>query len=319
MKGKGIDFHALVRSDDVTQSLLKQSKLRFSEYGASSKKYVPESFSSFRDKMSLVKKLRSYDPDLILLINEPPPSPYSNILNIPSVVFVNRLLGENKKTIFNSADKIVVPDCYHFDVPKGKKLSHTSYHSLASLHPNRFTPDEGVLDELETEPESYVFVSFEREKKGHSSDDTYLRRKEKIDLVRNLDENRKVFIDGRGSVPDPLREYLPRIPLNKYNDLLAFSELAVGTNPEVLSGAGVLGVPWIYLSKYPTPVLEEQEVHYEIGTQVEDIEKAKEISEKLLSNEIKIDFKDIRKEILDDKIDLTSWMIEMLKEMEKYI
>ncbi len=292
--------------------------MRFSDYGDTSRRYLADFASSFRDKISLVRKIRSYGPDLILSVNELPPSPFESILSIPSVVFVDtRLEQKRKKAILNHADKVIVPDCYHYDIPDEKELRHSSYHSLAYLHPDRFTPDRGVLERLKVNSKGYVVVSFEKEEKRKSSKEDFPQRREKIDLVRDLAEHCRVFIDGRGSIPPPLREHLPPIPLTKYNDLLAYADLVVGDDPEVSSDAGVLGTPWIYIGESSPSFLEDQEVHYEIGSQVDEIEDAKELSFLLLEGEIEPDFESSRKNILEDKIDLTGWMIELVKKYEE--
>ncbi|MEF8835267.1 MAG: hypothetical protein V5A76_03850 [Candidatus Thermoplasmatota archaeon] len=237
-----------------------------------------------------------------------------------SIVFLdNKLRKKEERKLVNYADKIITPDCYPFELPPKKQISHPSYHSLAYLHPSRFEPDLQLLVELSIEPEHYIFVSFARKDWISGRKHNLLQRRKKIDIVRSLEDHYEVFVDERGFVPEPLEEYTPDIPLTEYNHLLANAGLALGDDPLVSSEAGVLGVPWILISDSMAPALEEQEIHYEIGTQVSDIEQAEEIAEMILTEEIEPDFEQARRDILEDKMDLTDWMIKLVEVYDRRI
>jgi len=320
LKSKGHNVLCLVRGDKVNKKYLLESDIKHSFYGSGLDSYLPQFFPKYRNQFSLVRKLVAFRPDLVFSVNSLPCSPYNSIFNIYSVTFLDRKLqNKEEKRIFNYADKIVTPDCYPFDVPSDKQLSYPSYHSFAYLHPKRFEADSTVLDSLTVKSKDYVFVSFARRSWEGFTDDDLLPRREKIDIVRNLSEHRRVLVDGRGSVPEPLAEYVPSIPLNRYNHLLANAELVVGDDPIICSEAGVLGIPWIFISKSSTPTLEEQEIQYEIGSQVESVEEADELAEMILTGEVEPDFDRARKEILNDKIDLTSWMIKFVEIYDRII
>ncbi len=320
LRGKGHDVLCFVRDDDVNREYIQDSDITHSFYGSGPKGYLPDFVSRYKNQFSLARKLFSFKPDLIFSVNSIPYSTFNSIFNIYSVTFLDRRLQKkDEKKIFRHADKIVTPDCYPFEVPSDKQVSHSSYHPFAYLHPNRFEADPTVLDDLTVEPNDYVLVSFaSRSWEGFTEEDL-LTRKEKIDIVREISEYRKVLLDGRGSVPEPLEEYVPSIPLRSYNQLMANSELVVGDDPIICGEAGVLGIPWIFISESSAPTLEEQEIQYEIGTQVESIEKADELAEMLLTGEVEPDFENAREKILNDKIDLTEWMVKFVEISEKII
>jgi len=317
---RGHKVLCLVRYDELNKKYLQGSNIKYSFYGSNQESCLPDLISKYRNQFSLVRKLIAFRPDLVFSVNSVPYSPFNSIFNIYSVAFLDRKLQKNdEKKIFSYADKIVTPDCYPFDVPSEKQLSHPSYHPFAYLHPNGFKSDPTVLDSLEVKSKDYVFVSFARRSWEGFTDDDLLPRREKIDIVRNLSEYRKVLVDGRGSVPKPLKEYVPALPLNRYNHVLANAELVVGDDPIICAEAGVLGIPWIFISQSSAPTLEEQEIQYEIGSQVESIEEADELAEMLLTGEVEPDFDRARKEILNDKIDLTEWMIRFVEIFEKTV
>ncbi|MFP4001802.1 MAG: hypothetical protein ACLFSM_07410 [Thermoplasmata archaeon] len=320
LEARGHKVLCFVRKEEGNIKYLKESDLNYTYYGPIAKKYVPRFVSHYQSRFSLMSKLMKFRPDLSFSVNAIPQSTYNSILNIYSVVFLDRRLKKkDEKRIFNYADKIVTPDCYPYDVPSDKHLSHPSYHPFTYLHPNNFDPDDSVLVSLGVEAKDYVFVSFARESWGGFSEDLLLSRKEKMDIVRGLAEHRQVFVDGRGSVPEPLEEYVPSIPVREYNHLLANSELVVGDDPIICSEAGVLGVPWLFIGETSAPTLEEQEIKYEIGSQIENVGDALELAEMLLTGEVEPDIARSRREILNDKIDLTKWILKFVEIYERRI
>ncbi len=314
LKKEGHNILLLVRGDYMNRKYLEGSDIKHSFFGSNLDSYLPQFVCKYRNQFSLVRKLVTFRPDLVFSVNSIPFSPFNSIFNIYSVTFLDRKLPKKEEnSIFNYADKIVTPDCYHFDVPSGKQLSYPSYPSFAYLHPKRFEADSTVLDSLGVKSKDYVFVSFARRSWEGFTEDDLLSRREKIDIVRDLSEHRRVIVDERGSVPEPLAEYVPSRPLKRFNHLLANAELVVGDDPIICSEAGVLGIPWIFISKSSTPTLEEQEIQYEIGSQVESVEKADELAEMILTGEVEPDFAGARRDILNDKIDLTSWMVKFVE------
>ncbi|MBS3816182.1 MAG: DUF354 domain-containing protein [Candidatus Thermoplasmatota archaeon] len=317
---KGHEVLTFSMKNDLTDDLLKNLKIPNKKYGQHLSYPLSEIIGPFYDRCSLLNKINGFDPDLLLSVNNLPLAPLSSLLDTPAVVFLElKPNRKNEHLIFNHASKIVTPDCYHSDIPKEKHLSHASYHSLAYLHPNRFTPDDEFLDKMDLGSEDYVMVSFSK-RTSHDLDmkRPKLQRREMIDLVRTLDNHCRVFIDDRGRVPEPLKEYEPSIPYHKYLDLMAKSELVIGDNPITSSEAGVLGIPWIYISDSLPYTLEDQEVHYEIGTHVHDVEDGEELAEMILTGEIEPDLETSRKKILKDKTDLTSWMLTLVQAMKKF-
>jgi len=315
---EGHKVWCLIRGDEINRRILSNSEIKCSFYGNEPRGHLPRFVYSTRNKVSLIRKLLAFRPKLTLSVNSLPPSPFNSIFNTASGVFLDyKLRKKDERKLFNYADKIITPDCYPFDVPSKKYLSHPSYHSLAYLHPSRFKPDFQVLENFSIEPKDYVFVSFARKHWIEGKDHNLLQRRDKIDIVRSLEDQCKVFVDERGYVPEPLEEYIPPVSLIEYDHLLANARLVVGDNPMVSSDAGVLGVPWIFISDSKAPTLEEQEVHYEIGTQVADIKEAEKLAELILTEEIEPDFERARRDILTDKIDLTNWMIRFVEVYER--
>ncbi len=319
MEKKGHKVLLFHTGNELTQKLLEPLQIKNKIYGRHFKKRATAAVSSLYNKASLLRGLKKFEPDLILSLNGSPLSPFNSLLDAPTIVFLDtRPLRREEYFIFNYSTKIITPACYHADLPKKKTLCHSSYHPLAYLHPNWFSPSTKVLDALDIEPKDYVIASFGRNlRKKIDIRKHPLRRRQVIDLVRKFDEHCTVFVDKRGYVPEILEEYCPPIHPVHYQDLLANSALVIGDNPVVSAEAGVLGTPWIHISNHTTFTLEEQEIKYEIGSQIPNLDEAIELGEMILSGELELDLKNVRKNILKDKSDLTKWMLYMTRSMKK--
>ncbi|MEF8873156.1 MAG: hypothetical protein V5A88_00630 [Candidatus Thermoplasmatota archaeon] len=317
LKKKGHEILLLHTGNELTRELLEPLNIRNRSYGRSFDPEVTKIVSSLYNKISLLRELKSFDPDLLLSVNGLPPSPFNSLLGVPTVVFLDTEPNPHDEYfLFNYASKVITPDCYHASVPGEKHFDYSSYHALAYLHPNWFTPDTRVLDELDLEPRDYVIASFGKhiEKKIDLKRHP-LRRRQIIDLVRNLEDHCRVFVDERSYVPSPLKDHCPSIHPTKYLDLLANAEVVIGDNPVVSAEAGALGTPWIYISNYTTFTLEDQELHYEVGSQVPTVEEGEELAEMILTGELELDYDKPRKKILKDKTDLTKWMVALVRSL----
>ena len=68
---------------------------------------------------------------------------------------------------FPFATRVITPECYRTDIGE-KQIRYAGYQELAYLHPDRFQPDPGVLDELGfTSNEPYFVVRLVSWKASH--------------------------------------------------------------------------------------------------------------------------------------------------------
>ena len=80
------------------------------------------------------------------------------------------------------------------------------------------------------------------------------------------------------------------------------------------SEAGVLGTPWIFVSKAGRGYLTDQEKNYGLGFHVGSAEDALRKAEAILSNKnSKNEWQEKRSILLRDKIDVTAFIIDFLE------
>jgi hypothetical protein len=88
----------------------------------------------------------------------------------------------------------------------------------------------------------------------------------------------------------------------------------IGEGATMASEAGVLGVPWIFIYTKRLCYLDDQEENYGLGYTVTDSKEALKIVLDLLKNpNLKKEWGQKRKKLLDEKIDVTEYMTEFIR------
>ncbi|MFC2156958.1 hypothetical protein ACFLT9_03900 [Acidobacteriota bacterium] len=153
---------------------------------------------------------------------------------------------------------IVVPDCLKFTKWENKRIVHNSYHELAYLHPDLFTPDYAVLAKYHLEPERYVLIRGSALRAHH---DVNIRglREDVLDRLSVLFKDYKILSsheEGDSSAIDPW----------DMHHVLSFSKMLVTDSQTMTAEAACLGVPSIRYNSFVGKIsyLEELEHKYEL-------------------------------------------------------
>jgi len=206
------------------------------------------------------------------------------------------------------------------DVLKGKRkrkdtVYYPGFHELAYLHPNRFKPDEGVLKEIGLQKEDTFFVlRFNVFKAHHDVGATGLTIEQKLKLVEYLQPHGKIFITTERNIEPELEKYRLSISLDKIHSLIYFAGLFIGDSQTMTSEAAVLGTPSIRCNSFVGRIsyLEEEQHRYHLtfGFKPDDFDKLLgKVKELLSTSNLKEDFQKRRQKLLDDKIDVTSFLV----------
>ena len=317
MKKEGHEFHLMVKERENTLTLLDLLGFEYETFGKTYSGKLGKGLGVIHNDLSLINKARKIDPDITASIAGLYSVHAGSLLDATTIDFTDTETATFTNLLtFPCADVIATPDCYRGRPPKNKHVTYRGYHELAYLHPKRFKPDRGVLKELGLKSKEYTIVRFSAMDASHQADERVLDRRERIDLVRLLDEYGPVIVNSEEPIPSPIREYEIDIPDHKFHDLLAFSRMYVGEGATTASEAGVLGVPWIYLSNKNRGYLEDQELKYELGAQITTSHETFFTIRSILEETINVDFKAARSRLIKDKIDVTSWMKRLFKKID---
>jgi predicted glycosyltransferase len=196
-----------------------------------------------------------------------------------------------------------------------KQIRYEGYHELAYLHPRHFSPDPGVLPSLGVKPnEKYVIIRFVDWKATHDANHSGLSEANKILAVREFLRHARVFISAEGNMPHVLDKYRISIPPEQIHSVLHYATLYYGESGTMASECAVLGTPAIFLDDNGRRYTDEQEEKYRLvhnySESMEDqIMSIRRGVELLKMRNLKKRYRENRVRLLNDKIDVSSFLL----------
>jgi hypothetical protein len=195
-----------------------------------------------------------------------------------------------------------------------KTVPYAGYHELAYLHPNRFTPDETVLDELGVKKGTpYVIMRFVSWQATHDQGHKGISLENKFRAVKEFQKYARVFISSEADLPKELAGYTIPIAADRMHDAIAFAALMFGESSTMAEEAAILGVPAVYLSSNSTCYTTHLQKQYGLlfnftesnSEQTRAISKGVDLLQNLDSL---ILFQQQKEKLVSDKIDVTAFM-----------
>jgi len=320
---RGHTVHVTMREKDVSRELLEQYGLGY-EVLSRQRRGLGLGVEFVERGARLWRSIERFRPDYLLGCMGP---------SIASVGRLRRLLRRDRARIvvfydtemaaltnsfvYPLADYVCTADCYYGRV-SGNHLTYPSYQQLAYLHPRRFTPDEGIVRELGVDPASrYFIVRFVSYEASHDLGDRSIPLTKKLALVAALARHGRVYVSSEKALPAELAPYALRMPASRMHHVLAHASLLVGESATMASEAACLGVPAVYISPHGRGYTDDQErryglVHNFTGARfaadwVADVERLAQdpaLGERARASHARL---------LAEKIDVTSWMLELLE------
>jgi len=230
------------------------------------------------------------------------------------------------KSVHPFSDVVLSPIALKGNRKKKDSVFYSGYHELSYLHPNRFTPDENVLKELNLKKSDKFFIMrFNVFKAHHDIGVKGLSLSQKLKLIEVLEPYGKIFITTERGIEPELKKYQLKISPEKAHSLMSYSTMFLGDSQTMTSEAAVLGIPAIRCNSLVGRIsyLEEEEHKYDLtyGFLPENFEKMLIKVENLLKNEnLKLEWENKKQKMLKDKIDVTKffvWFIENYPQSKK--
>ena len=267
---------------------------------------------------------REFDPDFLIGTSFAI-SHVSKLVRGRSIVFAEDDVGSSR--VFWSAtrpfaDCIVTPDTILDNLGR-KHIRYAGCQELAYLHPSRFRPNSSVLREQGlSEDEAFSIIRFVSLRAIHDIGQRGIRIELARQLVKVLGEKGRVIISSEGALPSEFESLKLRVNPEKFHDLLAYAHIFVSDSQSMTIEAAVLGVPSVRINSFVgrTPVIEELEDSYGLtfGFRPEaELEAIKKVRELLTDQYTKKLWKKRRKKLLQEKLDLTPWMINLVDRLHQ--
>ena len=207
-----------------------------------------------------------------------------------------------------------------------KKISVESYHELAYLHPNHFTPDASYLVKYGIfQDKPFYLIRFAALNAYHDVGIHGINNEDAIRLVDMLKSYGTVFITSERALSEELEPYRLRINPLDIHHIMAFADMFVGDSQTMAAEAGVLGVPFVRLNDFSGRLsyLNEIEDKYQLGFSHKSNDKElffNSIQKWLDTPDRKVVCAERRERMLSEKIDYAqflTWFIENYPESAK--
>lgn len=223
------------------------------------------------------------------------------------------------KLTYPFADRIVIPDCLR-DRRTDRHVTYPSYHELAYLHPNHFTPDATVLAEAGLVPgERFFILRHVSLSAFHDVGEKGLDAHAIRDLISRLSNQGRVIITAEGKLPPDLAPYGFKPSPHRMLDLLAFAALVISDSQTMTAEAAVLGIPAIRFNSFVGRLsyLEELEHRYGLtfGFRPQNADAMAAKLEALLTTaHLAAEWQRRRRVMLADKIDAARWITDYVEQ-----
>ena len=210
---------------------------------------------------------------------------------------------------------VYVPRCYRKSI-RWRHERYNGYHELAYLHPDYFTPDPGVLDEVGvSSDELFSIVRFVGWGAVHDVGQTGFTRANKIRAVQELERYGKVLVSCEGDMPEELEPNRLRLPVSRIHHLMHYAALIFGESATMPSEGAVMGVPGVYINSLRLGYLEEQERNYGLISNFTSEQQAEAIDHacELLASYSRADWRARGRRLVDEKIDVTEMICDIAR------
>lgn len=304
---------------DIALQLLNDYGFEYTLLGRTGKSLFRKILSIPVLDWRLFKAVRKFNPDLFMGLGSIRCTHVAKLLGKRSIIF-NDTEATIKEHIlyYPFADRVLSPRCFGRDFGK-KHIRYDGYHELAYLHPDRFTPDPKVLEELAISQDEQIFiVRFISWEATHDIGQKGFTDEGKRRLINALSQHGRVIITSEGELPEDLQGYQMTISPTKMHDVLAHASMCVGEGATMASEAVVLGVPVVFLSTLVHNYLHEQADTYQLMHIFNEQEGAiRKVEELLKVKDLRSEWQSHRERMLSEKVDVTTFMLDFVDQYSR--
>lgn len=315
MSDNGHDFFISAKDKDVTLDLLQHYSIGYSNRGKAANTPIGKAFNIIKSDFKLLRRVRRFEPDLIISFSSPIAAHLAFILHKPCITIEDtECAGIVQWSYLPFSDVVLTPTCFLKDFGK-KHIYFNSYKELAYLHPNQFKTHPNAHQLLDiNRNERYVLLRFVSHNALHDYGEQGIGEEYKIKLVEKLSTFSRVFISSENTLSERLKPYSISVPSWEMHSVIAGASLLAGESATMATEAAVLGVPSIFIDNlgrgYTTELEEKYNLVYNFNLSNEGLDKALDKAIELLQTEnIKEIFQGYRQKMLIDKIDATAFLV----------
>ena len=319
LQAKAVKVVIVIKSKDVLEKLLIDSGLPYLNISDANNK--GSAYKNFAKRLyNLAKIVRAEKPKL-LAGSAAELTILGKLFRIPSYIFFEddfEAVKKFAKIAGPLATKLICPDCCSAWKWNDKKLGYKSYHELAYLHPNHFTPDAEKVKSIFNLNEKNYILRFAQLTAYHDVGKSGITTDMAQQLIDMLSAKGNVFITSERALEPQFEKYRIQISPLDIHDALYFADMYIGDSQTMTAEAAVLGTPAIRFNDFVGELsyLEELEHTFDLtyGIKTNQPEKLLEKVKQLLQTpNLKQAWQAKRQKMLNERIDFADMMTKLIE------
>lgn len=321
MQKRGHEILITATKKDVSFQLLDSYGFNYIELGTYGTSLTQKLINLPIIDLKMYREVKRFNPDIFIGMGAISAAHVSFLLQKECIIFEDTENSKEQIRLYLPfADVVCTPSCFKNCLGK-KQVKYNGYHELAYLHPNYFTPNPDILKELGLkEDEIFIILRFVSWGATHDLGHTGLTFEDKKNAVAELGKYGRVFITSEKALEKEFENYRINVSPEKIHHLLYYATLLYGESATMASECAVLGTHAIFCDYAGRGYTEEEETKYGLVSNFHDefsmgknsLVKALEL---LNDPELKKKGRQKRDKLVEDKIDVTKFMLEIV---EKY-
>lgn len=319
LRTKGHLCFVYIRPKDVLENLLQVEGFEYEilTKPPTKRKFIIGSSITglLKKEYELSKHVLKHKPDLLIgtdwaIVH------VGRLFNIPSLVFNedDTLATPENKFFYPFAKTLVLPECCDSGMWGKKRVSYNGYHELAYLHPNQFTPNNDLVNELLPGDKPFIIIRLVKFTASHDVGKKGLGLSIILELMRKHEKDYDILISMEDKTIPELEKYRFTFDHNLMHHFIAGAAVVISDSQTMTAEAAVLGTPSVRFNDFVGKIgyLEELEHKYEltygIKTNKPD-ELIRKVNELLSIPDLKNIWKNRMYKMLEEKIDVTAFMV----------
>ena len=312
----------VIKSKDVLEKLLIDSNLSYINVSSGEKKpgKIALYLAFFKRLYTLSKIINTYKPHK-LIGSAAELALLGKVFRIPSYVFFEddfEVVSKFSKIAGPLATHLICPNCCSAWKWNYKKTGYYSYHELAYLHPNHFTPDKNKISSIFNLDQNNFILRFAQLTAYHDVGKSGITTHVAQQLIDLLLQHGNVFITSERPLESQFEKYRIQISPLDIHHALYFADMYIGDSQTMTAEAAVLGTPAIRFNDFVGELsyLEELELTFKLtyGIKTNQPEKLiQKVKDLLEIKDLKKEWANKREKMLAKSIDFAEFMTSLIE------
>jgi len=315
MSKQGHDVLVTATRKDIAFQLLDAYRIEYVDLGSYGTSLGEKAFKLLWIDLKMLAVVKRFNPDYLLGIASFRCAHAAWLLHKVSYIFTDTEHATEQIMLYKPfATKIMTPACFTTSFGS-RQVKYKGYHELAYLHPQRFTPNPDVLKEIGGAPDDKFFIiRFVSWEASHDIGQKGFSLEGKRTLIRLLKKYGRIIISSETPLPTEFESYRMSISPIEMHDLLYYATMYIGEGGTMASEAAVLGTPAILVNTLTAGTFQELEYRYHLLKSFGDETEFFDHVDQFVGNSnLKAEWRTKQQQLLHDTIDVTQWMLELLK------